>query len=85
MGLLPLSKYLQAPTDFSFDKFNADIRALFFDNRLAVSSKHVSCVVDFRSDFFIQKIYGIDARVFSNTLYGDYNSSPSDTLATRGP
>ena len=30
------------------------------------------------------KIYGIDARVFSNTLDGDYNSSPSDTLATRG-
>ena len=26
------------------------------------------------------KIYGIDARVFSNTLDGDYNSSPSDTL-----
>ena len=56
MGLLPLSKYLQA--DFSFDKFNADIRALFFDNRLAVSSKHVSCVVDFRSDFNIKKYMG---------------------------
>ena len=25
------------PTDFSFDNFNADIRTLFFDNRLAVS------------------------------------------------
>ena len=23
--------------------------------------------------------------MFSNTLGGDYNSSPSDTLATRGP
>ena len=46
------------PTDFSFDNFNADIRALFFDNRLAVSSKHVSCVVDFRSDFFISKYMG---------------------------
>ena len=22
---------------------------------------------------------------FSNTLHGDYNSSPNDTLATRGP
>ena len=42
------------PTDLSFD----DIRALFFDNRLAVSSKHVSCVVDFRSDFFISKYMG---------------------------
>ena len=35
------------PTDF-----DADIRALFFDNRLAVSSKHVPCFVDFRSDFY---------------------------------
>ena len=31
------------------------------------------------------KIYGIDARVFRNTLDGDCNSSPSDTLAMRGP
>ena len=31
------------------------------------------------------KTYGIDAMVFSNTLDGDYNSSPNDTLATRGP
>ena len=31
------------------------------------------------------KIHGINARVFSNTLDGDYNSSPSDTLPTRGP
>ena len=31
------------------------------------------------------KIYGIDARVFSNTLDGDYNSSAIATLPTRGP
>ena len=31
------------------------------------------------------KIYGIDARVFSNTLDSDYNTNPSDMLATRGP
>ena len=31
------------------------------------------------------KIYGNDARVFSNTLDGDCNSSSSDTVATRGP
>ena len=31
------------------------------------------------------KIYGIDARVFSNTLDGDCSISPSDTLATHGP
>ena len=35
-----------------------DGRTTFFDNRLAVSSKHVSCVVDFRSDFFISKYMG---------------------------
>ena len=32
--------------------FDADIWALFFDNRLAVSSKHVPWFVDFRSDFY---------------------------------
>ena len=48
------------------------------DNRLAVSSKHVSCVVDFRSDR--KYTYGIDARVFSNTLDGDILTAvPSDT------
>ena len=70
MGLLPLSKYLQASHWFSFDNFNADIRALFFDNRLAVSSKHVSCVVDFRTDWkYMGSMQG--CLVFSNTLDGD--------------
>ena len=39
------------PTNFSFDHFNADIRTLFFDNRLAISCKHDPCFVDFRSNF----------------------------------
>ena len=92
MGLLPLSKIniYRHPTDLSFDNFNADTRALFFDNRLAVSS-NLTCFVRCRLSqrFLYLKIYGIDARVFSNTLDGDYNStlvsSPSDMLATRGP
>ena len=39
------------PINFSFDHFNAEIRALFFDNRLAISCKHDPCFVDFRSNF----------------------------------
>ena len=38
-----------------------------FDNRLAISIDSVKFKLYF-------KIYGIDARVFSNTLDGDYNS-----------
>ena len=74
MGLLPL--------------INADIRALFFDNRLAVSSKqYKTCLVRCRLSQRL-KIYEIDARVFSNTFDGDIITAVRvipGTLATRGP
>ena len=87
---MTLSKYLQASDHPTFDNFNADIRALSFDNRLAVSSERaLSTFAAISTDSHNLKLYfkisGIDARVFSNTLDGDDNSIPSDTLATRGP